>query len=214
MSPDWSAKEEPVPYAKLDNPQTLNLYAYMTNNPLGGVDSDGHGPILDWFVKHVVAPIVVAWAKHEVKVANEHRQFVMNRQTNDADRRFVQNASNDQINRAYRYYTDSDYRASVDAAAQAAVTVTQWGWPGQQAYIDAKNQLNKINTPEGTIDNQALGNGKIPTQQEAIQMIEESGGRVERIEEGHGPDSVSHHDYPHINYTTESGVKGTIQIQP
>ena len=26
MSPDWSAKEEPVPYAKLDDPQTLNLY--------------------------------------------------------------------------------------------------------------------------------------------------------------------------------------------
>ncbi len=43
MSPDWSAKEEPVPYAKLDNPQTLNLYAYVTNNPLAKPDSDGHG---------------------------------------------------------------------------------------------------------------------------------------------------------------------------
>jgi len=42
LSPDWSAKEEPVPYAKLDNPQTLNLYNYMRNNPLGGVDADGH----------------------------------------------------------------------------------------------------------------------------------------------------------------------------
>ncbi|MGB9032514.1 MAG: RHS repeat-associated core domain-containing protein, partial [Acidobacteriaceae bacterium] len=42
LSPDWSAKEEPVPYAKLDNPQTLNLYQYMENNPLGGVDADGH----------------------------------------------------------------------------------------------------------------------------------------------------------------------------
>ena len=34
MSPDWSAKEEPVPYAKLDDPQSLNLYAYVRNNPL------------------------------------------------------------------------------------------------------------------------------------------------------------------------------------
>ncbi|MES2394020.1 MAG: RHS repeat-associated core domain-containing protein [Acidobacteriota bacterium] len=25
VSPDWSAKEEPVPYAKLDDPQSLNL---------------------------------------------------------------------------------------------------------------------------------------------------------------------------------------------
>jgi RHS repeat-associated protein len=44
MSPDWSAKEEPVPYARMDNPQTLNLYAYLMNNPLGGVDADGHCP--------------------------------------------------------------------------------------------------------------------------------------------------------------------------
>jgi RHS repeat-associated protein len=42
MSPDWSAKIEPVPYSKLDNPQSLNLYAYVGNNPLGGVDADGH----------------------------------------------------------------------------------------------------------------------------------------------------------------------------
>jgi RHS repeat-associated protein len=26
LSPDWSAKVKPVPYAKLDNPQSLNLY--------------------------------------------------------------------------------------------------------------------------------------------------------------------------------------------
>ena len=42
LSPDWSAKLDPIPYAKLDNPQSLNLYAYMRNNPLGGVDPDGH----------------------------------------------------------------------------------------------------------------------------------------------------------------------------
>ena len=42
MSPDWSAKEEPVPYAKLDDPQTLNLYAYVRNHPTEIVDPDGH----------------------------------------------------------------------------------------------------------------------------------------------------------------------------
>lgn len=45
MSPDWSAKVEPVPYSKLDNPQTLNLYAYVGNNPLSRVDLDGHADI-------------------------------------------------------------------------------------------------------------------------------------------------------------------------
>jgi RHS repeat-associated protein len=42
LSPDWSAKAEPVPYAKLENPQSLNLYNYMRNNPPAGVDPDGH----------------------------------------------------------------------------------------------------------------------------------------------------------------------------
>jgi len=42
LSPDWSAKEEPVPYAKLDDPQTLNLYAYVRDNPLSRTDPDGH----------------------------------------------------------------------------------------------------------------------------------------------------------------------------
>jgi RHS repeat-associated protein len=42
MSPDWSAQVEPVPYAKLDDPQSLNLYAYVRNNPLSRFDRDGH----------------------------------------------------------------------------------------------------------------------------------------------------------------------------
>jgi RHS repeat-associated protein len=42
ITPDWSAKVEPVPYSKLDNPQTLNLYSYVLNNPLGNIDTDGH----------------------------------------------------------------------------------------------------------------------------------------------------------------------------
>ena len=29
-------------FSKLDNPQTLNLYAYVGNNPLSLTDSDGH----------------------------------------------------------------------------------------------------------------------------------------------------------------------------
>jgi RHS repeat-associated protein len=42
MSPDWSAKEDPVPYAQIDDPQSLNLYSYVRNNPLTRIDPDGH----------------------------------------------------------------------------------------------------------------------------------------------------------------------------
>jgi len=41
-SPDWSEKPEPVPYADLEDPQTLNLYGYVRNNPLAKADADGH----------------------------------------------------------------------------------------------------------------------------------------------------------------------------
>lgn len=42
MSPDWSSEPEPVPYAELSDPQTLNLYSYGRDNPLTMVDPDGH----------------------------------------------------------------------------------------------------------------------------------------------------------------------------
>jgi RHS repeat-associated protein len=42
VSPDWSAAPTPVPYADLTDPQTLNLYGYVRNNPLAKIDPDGH----------------------------------------------------------------------------------------------------------------------------------------------------------------------------
>jgi RHS repeat-associated protein len=41
-SPDWSAVPAPVPYANLSNPQTLNLYAMVSDNPETFADLDGH----------------------------------------------------------------------------------------------------------------------------------------------------------------------------
>ncbi|MBV9760485.1 MAG: RHS repeat protein, partial [Acidobacteriaceae bacterium] len=35
-------RPDPVPWADLENPQSLNLYAYGLNNPLANVDDDGH----------------------------------------------------------------------------------------------------------------------------------------------------------------------------
>jgi RHS repeat-associated protein len=48
ISPDWSDHPSPVPYATFSDPQTLNLYAYMRNNPVSGADANGHcGGFLD-----------------------------------------------------------------------------------------------------------------------------------------------------------------------
>lgn len=42
VSGDWSEVPVPIPYANLTNPQTLNLYAMVSDNPETFADLDGH----------------------------------------------------------------------------------------------------------------------------------------------------------------------------
>jgi RHS repeat-associated protein len=42
LSADWSSVPAPVPYANLTNPQTLNLYAMVADDPESFADLDGH----------------------------------------------------------------------------------------------------------------------------------------------------------------------------
>lgn len=44
LSPDWSSDPTAVPYAMYADPQSLNLFDYMRDNPLGGTDPTGHCP--------------------------------------------------------------------------------------------------------------------------------------------------------------------------
>jgi RHS repeat-associated protein len=60
MSPDWAAKASPVPYATFDDPQSLNLYSYVRNNPLSKADADGH---CDW-CWNIVAAVSTYVAVH------------------------------------------------------------------------------------------------------------------------------------------------------
>jgi len=53
-SPDWSASPEAVPYVNLTNPQTLNLYGYVKNNPLSTTDPDGHCPACVIYVEELI----------------------------------------------------------------------------------------------------------------------------------------------------------------
>ena len=60
MTPDWSRDPDPVPYADLGDPQSLNLYGYVRNNPLARRDADGH--------KTVCAPDTATWGPNGVTV--------------------------------------------------------------------------------------------------------------------------------------------------
>jgi RHS repeat-associated protein len=42
MTPDWSGEPSPIPYATLTNPQSLNLYSFVTDDPLSHTDLDGY----------------------------------------------------------------------------------------------------------------------------------------------------------------------------
>jgi RHS repeat-associated protein len=41
-TPDWSARPATVPYADFGDPQSLNLYLYVRNDPVSQADADGH----------------------------------------------------------------------------------------------------------------------------------------------------------------------------
>jgi len=42
MTPDWAARPTAVPYAVFGDPQSLNLYGYVRNDPVSSADADGH----------------------------------------------------------------------------------------------------------------------------------------------------------------------------
>lgn len=49
MTPDWAARPTAVPYAVFGDPQSLNLYGYVRNDPVSRSDLDGHAAEADAF---------------------------------------------------------------------------------------------------------------------------------------------------------------------
>ena len=78
------------------------------------------------------------------------------------------------------------------------------GWRGDVGWRAAVKQVAQGGTLE------SIG-GTIPTESEAADLIDEGGGRVDRVEGPHEPPNP--HQYNHINYTTAGGNRGTIRIQ-
>ena len=77
------------------------------------------------------------------------------------------------------------------------------GWVGDKTWRENVSTVGK----GGTITSL---NGGVPSIAQAVQLINESGGTVIRIEGAHP--FPNPHIYPHINYVTSTGVKGTIKI--
>jgi RHS repeat-associated protein len=60
MSPDWSSNPISIPFARIDNPQTLNLYSYVANDPLRRFDSNGHLDCSGGAVQDVACAVTAA----------------------------------------------------------------------------------------------------------------------------------------------------------
>jgi len=73
LSADWSAVPAPVPYANLSNPQTLNLYAMVSDDPESFADLDGHDVDL-WDVVNFVVGAANAWASDNLLGAGRQQQ--------------------------------------------------------------------------------------------------------------------------------------------
>ena len=107
-------------------------------------------------------------------------------------------------------------RSAVSVGARGTVAfagrkLTAWGWTGGPKHKAAVRQLAEKSTTPVTYRSVQ---GRVPTKEEAIELIEDGGGTVKEISEaGHAIEGVSTHTYPHINYTTKWGTKATVQIQ-
>jgi RHS repeat-associated protein len=136
MTPDWSAKPQGVPYAVLGDPQSLNLYAYVRNNPLnrtdptGHCDSGGQKQSFLWCVGHALG---FNETKEEAaaRISNERQWLVNNVAQNKGQADYLRNASATTVNGIYRKW---------DSAIQGAQN-GEVRYPTQDFTRDASGNL-------------------------------------------------------------------------
>jgi RHS repeat-associated protein len=78
-----------------------------------------------------------------------------------------------------------------------------WGWSGSRSYRAAVSAVDEGGTLRGV-------SGIVPSRSQGVQLIEDARGRVLRIEGPHEPPNP--HQFPHINYSTSGGSRGTLEI--
>jgi len=117
MTPDWSAKPQGVPYAVLNDPQSLNLYAYLRNNPLSRTDPSGHCAVdgekhsFWWCVGHTLG-LTETHAEQNTRIATERKWLTANVARTDNERSALRNMSSSDADRLYWQWSGALYRAA------------------------------------------------------------------------------------------------------
>jgi RHS repeat-associated protein len=108
MTPDWASGASAVPYADFSNPQSLNLYSYVKNNPLTLTDPDGHCDVdgehhWGWCLWHDLG-----FYQTQVDRANDARNFFDNNLVTINGTAVDQTKMSDkQVLAAFRAYNDA-----------------------------------------------------------------------------------------------------------
>jgi RHS repeat-associated protein len=120
MSPDWSASPSPVPYASISYPQSLNLYAYVQNDPLKSTDPTGHCTIDG--EKHNF----IWCGAHDLGITETKKETAA-REKNEAEvREFLR--AHPEILRQYQF-------ALVNVATAGALTLGEVGGWGENSTV-------------------------------------------------------------------------------
>jgi RHS repeat-associated protein len=157
MSPDWSVKPEAVPYSSLDNPQSLNLYGYVNNNPLRTFDPDGHNGFTDFF-KNTFQRLDNAFHGNGF-ITNAQRTTITTTQTYNYLNNIHNTSEDPSTNEALHNY---EPKPSVTAATDAA------GIAGLAASEKVAKPLGRVGAAASILNDPSLKNitinvlGQIP----------------------------------------------------
>jgi RHS repeat-associated protein len=117
LSADWSAVPDPVPYANLTNPQTLNLYSMVADDPESFADLDGHCTAdgekhgFWWCVGHALG-INETQKEYQARIANERQWLATNVVQNSDQASALRGFTSGQVDKLYWQWSAALYKAA------------------------------------------------------------------------------------------------------
>jgi RHS repeat-associated protein len=145
LSPDWSAKEDPVPYAQLADPQSLNLYSYVRNNPMDRVDPNGHWTCTGDNAKGSACQAMAAIHANEGLVVKGVDQLAVSAAVNEA-------ARNTADANSHASFFQAKYQATSDGNRRGASFILLGKYTGTVNYADY-NFIQNVTTDTPTEGN-------------------------------------------------------------
>ena len=218
--------EDDPKYSKRNDPLSLNLYVYCHNDPILYTDPSGHAGTSAYPCKMddgrgffaglgfgilIISGYTVANGKITSSTSIKTEPFTGKSSSTVTVKQEITASDYPAAPTDQSKTTTSSTNKTKDKDASKEDSDTEnqrgvggKGWRGDKTW---KGNVKEVGEG-GTIKDL---NGQVPTEQEAKDLIKESGGKVNRVEDAH--DYPNPHNYHHINYTTASGAKGTIKIK-